>query len=111
MTPDQAALAVERHDCPNCDAPAGSACRTRGGIGGSGNGRDRLGTNVCGQRSGTGTPLLAECWPRSGSPRPIGRKWTRCTGPTCSPRDGSDTPDARRASQLGHCPRITLYQH
>ncbi|MFF4391969.1 MULTISPECIES: zinc finger domain-containing protein [unclassified Streptomyces] len=31
VTPDQAALAVERHDCPNCDAPAGSACRTRGG--------------------------------------------------------------------------------
>ncbi|MFC9622769.1 recombinase family protein [Streptomyces sp. NPDC056930] len=31
LTPDQAALAVERHDCPNCDAPAGSACRTRGG--------------------------------------------------------------------------------
>lgn len=28
---DQAALAVERHDCPNCDAPASSACRTRGG--------------------------------------------------------------------------------
>jgi hypothetical protein len=31
LTPDQAALAVERHDCPNCDAPAGSTCRTRGG--------------------------------------------------------------------------------
>lgn len=31
LTPDQAALAVERHDCPHCDAPAGSACRTRGG--------------------------------------------------------------------------------
>ncbi|WP_406384842.1 hypothetical protein [Streptomyces sp. NBC_01618] len=31
LTPDQAALAVERHNCPNCDAPAGSACRTRGG--------------------------------------------------------------------------------
>ncbi|WP_438948645.1 zinc finger domain-containing protein [Streptomyces atratus] len=31
MTPDQAALAVERHDCPNWDVPAGSACRTRGG--------------------------------------------------------------------------------
>ena len=31
LTPDQAALAVERHDCPNCEAPAGSACRTRGG--------------------------------------------------------------------------------
>ncbi|MFI5808430.1 recombinase family protein [Streptomyces sp. NPDC051561] len=31
LAPDQAALAVERHDCPNCDAPAGSACRTRGG--------------------------------------------------------------------------------
>ncbi|WP_425576066.1 zinc finger domain-containing protein [Streptomyces axinellae] len=31
LTPDQAALALERHDCPNCDAPAGSACRTRGG--------------------------------------------------------------------------------
>lgn len=30
LTPDQAALAVERHDCPDCDAPAGSACRTRG---------------------------------------------------------------------------------
>ncbi|WP_436842216.1 zinc finger domain-containing protein [Streptomyces virginiae] len=24
-------MAVERHDCPNCEAPAGSACRTRGG--------------------------------------------------------------------------------
>ncbi|CQR62616.1 recombinase family protein [Streptomyces leeuwenhoekii] len=31
LTPDRAALAVERHVCPNCDAPAGSACRTRGG--------------------------------------------------------------------------------
>ncbi|WP_078918124.1 hypothetical protein [Streptomyces sp. NRRL WC-3725] len=31
LTPDRAALAVERHDYPNCDAPAGSACRTRGG--------------------------------------------------------------------------------
>ncbi|MFG2895190.1 recombinase family protein [Streptomyces sp. NPDC048248] len=31
LTPDQAAVAVERHDCPNCDAPAGSVCRTRGG--------------------------------------------------------------------------------
>ncbi|WP_438948613.1 zinc finger domain-containing protein [Streptomyces atratus] len=31
LTPDQAALAVERHHCPNCDASAGSACRTRGG--------------------------------------------------------------------------------
>jgi DNA invertase Pin-like site-specific DNA recombinase len=29
--PDQDALAVERHDCPNCEAPAGSPCRTRGG--------------------------------------------------------------------------------
>ena len=31
LAPDQAALAAERHDCPNCDAAAGSACRTRGG--------------------------------------------------------------------------------
>jgi hypothetical protein len=31
LTPDQAVLVVERHDCPNCDAPAGSVCRTRGG--------------------------------------------------------------------------------
>lgn len=31
LTPDQAALAVERHDCPNCNAPPGSARRTRGG--------------------------------------------------------------------------------
>ncbi|MER5682195.1 recombinase family protein [Streptomyces sp. NPDC002205] len=31
LAPDQAALAVEHHDCPNCDALAGSACRTRGG--------------------------------------------------------------------------------
>ncbi|MEY9212089.1 zinc finger domain-containing protein [Thermobifida halotolerans] len=28
-TPDQVANAVERHDCPKCEAPAGSACRTR----------------------------------------------------------------------------------
>jgi len=31
LTPDQAASAVERHDCPKCAAPAGSACRTQGG--------------------------------------------------------------------------------
>ncbi|MFJ8745606.1 hypothetical protein ACIRL2_40380 [Embleya sp. NPDC127516] len=31
LTLDQAASAVERHDCPNCDAPAGSTCRIRGG--------------------------------------------------------------------------------
>jgi len=31
LTSDQAAAAVERHRCPNCDAPAGSACRTRSG--------------------------------------------------------------------------------
>lgn len=31
MTPEQAATAVERHRCPKCDAPAGSACRTRAG--------------------------------------------------------------------------------
>ena len=29
-TPDQA-VAVERHPCPKCDAPAGSPCRTGGG--------------------------------------------------------------------------------
>src|SRR4051812_49745430 len=31
LTPDRAATAVERQDCPNCGAPAGSACRTPGG--------------------------------------------------------------------------------
>jgi DNA invertase Pin-like site-specific DNA recombinase len=31
LTPDQAAAAVERHDCPKCAAPAGSPCRTQGG--------------------------------------------------------------------------------
>jgi DNA invertase Pin-like site-specific DNA recombinase len=31
LTSDQAADAVERHDCPKCEAPAGSPCRTRGG--------------------------------------------------------------------------------
>jgi DNA invertase Pin-like site-specific DNA recombinase len=31
MTPDEAAAAVERYDCPNCDAMAPSPCRTRGG--------------------------------------------------------------------------------
>ncbi|WP_457757840.1 zinc finger domain-containing protein [Streptomyces mirabilis] len=31
LTPDQAAIAVERNDCPKCEAPAGSACRTCGG--------------------------------------------------------------------------------
>lgn len=29
LTP--AANAVERNDCPKCEAPAGSPCRTRGG--------------------------------------------------------------------------------
>jgi hypothetical protein len=31
LAPGQAADAVERHGCPKCAAPAGSACRTRGG--------------------------------------------------------------------------------
>ncbi len=31
LAPDQAADAVERHDCPKCAAPAGSPCRTQGG--------------------------------------------------------------------------------
>lgn len=31
LTPEQAAAAAERHPCPNCTAPAGSACRTRAG--------------------------------------------------------------------------------
>ena len=31
LTPDQAANAVERNDCPKCEAPAGSSCRTRAG--------------------------------------------------------------------------------
>lgn len=31
LTPDQAAAAVERHECPTCDAPPGSPCRTRAG--------------------------------------------------------------------------------
>ncbi len=55
-------------------------------------GRDRPGMNVYGPRSGTGTSLLAVCWRRSGSRRPNGLKCTQCTGPPCSPRDGSDTP-------------------
>jgi hypothetical protein len=29
--PKDAAAAVERHPCPQCDVPAGSACRTRAG--------------------------------------------------------------------------------
>jgi hypothetical protein len=31
LTPDQAAIAVERNDCPKCEAPVGSPCHTRGG--------------------------------------------------------------------------------
>ncbi|MDP4510334.1 recombinase family protein [Nonomuraea turcica] len=31
LTPAGAADAIERRDCPKCEAPAGSACRTRGG--------------------------------------------------------------------------------
>ncbi|MEV0702132.1 recombinase family protein [Saccharopolyspora sp. NPDC050389] len=31
LTTEQAANAVERQDCPKCEAPAGSPCRTRGG--------------------------------------------------------------------------------
>ncbi|PBC72364.1 DNA invertase Pin-like site-specific DNA recombinase [Streptomyces sp. 2321.6] len=31
LTQDQAAIAVEQHDCPKCEVPAGSPCRTRGG--------------------------------------------------------------------------------
>ncbi len=30
LTPGQAADAAERHDCPRCQVPAGSPCRTRG---------------------------------------------------------------------------------
>ncbi len=31
LGPDDAAAAAERHPCPQCDVPAGSACRTRAG--------------------------------------------------------------------------------
>ncbi|WP_433345016.1 recombinase family protein [Microtetraspora malaysiensis] len=31
LTPEEAAAAVERYDCPNCEAMAPSPCRTRGG--------------------------------------------------------------------------------
>jgi len=31
LTLEEAAEAVERHPCPQCDVPAGSACRTRAG--------------------------------------------------------------------------------
>ncbi|MCX4606591.1 recombinase family protein [Streptomyces anulatus] len=31
LTPDRAASAVERHECPKCEAPPGSPCRTLGG--------------------------------------------------------------------------------
>ncbi|WP_225861026.1 zinc finger domain-containing protein [Streptomyces triticiradicis] len=31
LTPDQTASAIERNDCPNYEAPAGSFCRTREG--------------------------------------------------------------------------------
>ena len=31
LTPERAAAAAERHDCPHCQAPAGSPCRTRAG--------------------------------------------------------------------------------
>ncbi|WP_443072915.1 zinc finger domain-containing protein [Streptomyces sp. S465] len=31
LTPDQAANAVERNDCPKCESRAGSPCRTRAG--------------------------------------------------------------------------------
>jgi hypothetical protein len=31
LTLDRAADAAERHPCPKCEAPAGSACRTRSG--------------------------------------------------------------------------------
>ena len=67
-------------------------------------GRDRLGTNVCGPRSGSGTPLLAVCSPRSGSPR-TGRSWTPSTGTTCSPQDGSD-PAGSRATFLNRRIRV-----
>ncbi|MEU6773572.1 hypothetical protein [Streptomyces sp. NPDC046759] len=30
LTPDQATIAVERNDCPKCQAAAGSPCRTCG---------------------------------------------------------------------------------
>ncbi|WP_456154346.1 zinc finger domain-containing protein [Streptomyces lydicus] len=32
LTQDQAAIAVEQHDCPTCEVPAGSPCRTRGAL-------------------------------------------------------------------------------
>ena len=31
LTPAEAAAVIERHDCSQCQAPAGSPCRTRSG--------------------------------------------------------------------------------
>ncbi len=69
-------------------------------------------------RSGSGTPLLAVSWPRSDSPRPSGRSWTRSTGPPCSPRDGSDpmfcleggSEQRRQASAVPLRVRAALYR-
>lgn len=54
------------------------------------NGRGRLGTSESGPPFGTGTPLLAVCWRRSGSPRRAAKKWSPPMGPISSPRSGSD---------------------
>ena len=33
LTPAEAAAVIEWHDCSQCQAPAGSPCRTRSGLG------------------------------------------------------------------------------
>jgi RimJ/RimL family protein N-acetyltransferase len=52
--------------------------------------RDPPGTNASGLRSGTGTPLLAECWSSSGSQRPPGSTVTRGVEPLSSSCGTSD---------------------
>ena len=57
----------------------------------------RSATNGCLPRSGTGTPHRCACWPSSASSRPTARR-IRPTGPTSSPRDGSDAPALGQSS-------------
>jgi tetratricopeptide (TPR) repeat protein len=61
-------------------------------------GRDRLGTNARGQRSGSGTPLLSPCAGQVGLTTQR-KNCTRPTRTTCSSRGGS--PLARSRSTAG----------
>jgi hypothetical protein len=96
LTPERAASAVECHECPNCAAPAGSACRTRAGKTATKYHTGRF-VLVPALREELDVPVPADRWP--------GRSWRQ--GPALAVVPAART---ERAIRIGYARTSTARQ-